>query len=193
MKAIIFNSGIGNRMGFLTKNNPKCMVKLYNGETIFERQIRILSGCGIKDFIITTGPFKEQLEKIASKYSKLNFCFFIPKHLFFCVLNITYILPHFMEKRKQKMESFLLRKTFHFLYSYYISSVNDIRDICCSHHYSAATFRFFCPLPFCTQWHLRSILRPHILKLFPSLITSYFQAGSHIFKVFAFLYGRASR
>ncbi len=75
MKAIIFNSGIGNRMGFLTKNNPKCMVKLYNGETIFERQIRILSGCGIKDFIITTGPFKEQLEKIASKYSKLNFKF----------------------------------------------------------------------------------------------------------------------
>ena len=68
MKAIIFNSGIGNRMGYLTKNNPKCMVKLYNGETIFERQIRILSECGIKDFIITTGPFKEQLEKIASKY-----------------------------------------------------------------------------------------------------------------------------
>ena len=27
------------------------MVKLYNGETIFERQIRILSECGIKDFI----------------------------------------------------------------------------------------------------------------------------------------------
>lgn len=75
MKAIIFNSGIGNRMGYLTKNNPKCMVKLYNGETIFERQIRILSECGIKDFVITTGPFKEQLEKIASKYSKLNFKF----------------------------------------------------------------------------------------------------------------------
>lgn len=48
MKAIIFNSGIGSRMRHLTKNNPKCMIKLYNGETIFERQIRILSSCGIK-------------------------------------------------------------------------------------------------------------------------------------------------
>ena len=75
MKAIIFNSGIGNRMGSLTKNNPKCMVKLYNGETIFERQIRILSECGIKDFIITTGPFKDQLYEIANKYKNLNFNF----------------------------------------------------------------------------------------------------------------------
>lgn len=75
MKVIIFNSGIGNRMGTLTKNNPKCMVKLYNGETIFERQIRILSDCGIKDFIVTTGPFKEQLYEIANKYKELNFNF----------------------------------------------------------------------------------------------------------------------
>ena len=51
------------------------MVKLYNGETIFERQIRILSECGIKDFIVTTGPFKEQLEEIVNKYSDLNFRF----------------------------------------------------------------------------------------------------------------------
>ena len=75
MKAIIFNSGIGNRMGNLTRNNPKCMIKLYNGETIFERQIRILSECGIKDFIVTTGPFKEQLEEVANKYPILHFKF----------------------------------------------------------------------------------------------------------------------
>ena len=75
MKAIIFNSGIGNRMGNLTRNNPKCMIKLYNGETIFERQIRILSECGIKDFIVTTGPFKEQLEEVVNKYPMLHFKF----------------------------------------------------------------------------------------------------------------------
>lgn len=62
-------------MGNLTKDKPKCMVELYNGETIFERQIRILSECGIKDFIITTGPYKEQLIEIANKYSKLKFVF----------------------------------------------------------------------------------------------------------------------
>lgn len=75
MKVIIFNSGLGSRMGGLTENNPKCMVKLYNGETIFERQIRILSDCGIKDFIITTGPFKEQLYEVADKFKNLNFQF----------------------------------------------------------------------------------------------------------------------
>lgn len=75
MKAIIFNSGLGSRMAGLTKNNPKCMVKLYNGETIFERQIRILSDCGIKNFIITTGPFKEQLYEVADKFKNLNFQF----------------------------------------------------------------------------------------------------------------------
>ena len=75
MKAIIFNSGLGSRMAGLTENNPKCMVKLYNGETIFERQIRILSDCGIKDFIITTGPFKEQLYEVADKFENLNFQF----------------------------------------------------------------------------------------------------------------------
>lgn len=75
MKAIIFNSGLGRRMAGLTENNPKCMVKLYNGETIFERQIRILSDCGIKDFIVTTGPFKEQLYEVADKFINLNFQF----------------------------------------------------------------------------------------------------------------------
>lgn len=75
MKAIIFNSGLGTRMGNLTSNKPKCMIELYNGETIFERQIRILSECGIKDFIVTTGPYKEQILEIANKYCKLNFIF----------------------------------------------------------------------------------------------------------------------
>jgi len=75
MKAIIFNSGLGSRMAGLTENNPKCMVKLYNGETIFERQIRILSDCGIKNFIITTGPFKEQLYEVADKFKNLHFQF----------------------------------------------------------------------------------------------------------------------
>lgn len=62
-------------MAGLTENNPKCMVRLYNGESIFERQIRILSACGIKDFIVTTGPFKEQLYETAEKFKNLNFRF----------------------------------------------------------------------------------------------------------------------
>ena len=75
MKALIFNSGLGSRLGALTKEKPKCMLELYNGETILERQIRILSQCGINEFIITTGPFEEQLHKIADKFKEINFSF----------------------------------------------------------------------------------------------------------------------
>lgn len=75
MKALIFNSGLGKRMAELTMYNHKSMVKLANGETIFERQLRILSSCGIKDFVVTVGPFKEQL-KAASKRREFSGCTF---------------------------------------------------------------------------------------------------------------------
>ncbi len=75
MKAVIFNSGLGNRMGDFTKNNHKSMARLKDGETIFHRQIRILSAEGIKDFIITTGPFEDQLKGEAADFPELNFTF----------------------------------------------------------------------------------------------------------------------
>jgi len=79
MQVVIFNSGLGNRMGELTENTHKAMVSLegYDGETIFERQIRLLSEAGLTDFIITTGPFKEQLEGVFDKpaYKDLNVTF----------------------------------------------------------------------------------------------------------------------
>lgn len=77
MKALIFNSGIGKRMGELTKHSPKCMVKLKNSETIFERQLRLLNDVGIKDVIITTGPYEEQLKEVVSKkaYQDMHFTF----------------------------------------------------------------------------------------------------------------------
>lgn len=75
MKAIIFNSGTGNRMGQLTLNRPKCMIPLYNGESIFERQIRILGECGIREFVVTTGPFEEQLRQTAAKFKDYQFTF----------------------------------------------------------------------------------------------------------------------
>ncbi|MGN0475342.1 MAG: iron-containing alcohol dehydrogenase [Acutalibacteraceae bacterium] len=76
MKAVIFNSGLGKRMGSLTEHNHKSMVKLQNGETIFERQLRLLHECGINQFIVTVGPFKEQLIE-ASKAKHLSDCEFI--------------------------------------------------------------------------------------------------------------------
>lgn len=69
MKALIFNSGTGSRLGGLTSNSPKSMVRLLStGETILYRQLRILHDCGIRDFVITTGPQPEQVMDVASHF-----------------------------------------------------------------------------------------------------------------------------
>lgn len=75
MKALIFNSGLGSRLGKLTERNPKCMVRLASGESIFHRQLRILFSCGIRDFVVTTGPWPEQLEAVAREF-KVDGCTF---------------------------------------------------------------------------------------------------------------------
>lgn len=81
MKAIIFNSGLGHRMGDVTKTHHKSMTQLNNGETLLHRQIRLLSEAGIKEFIITTGPFAEQLKAEAADFPGLQF-FFVPNEIY---------------------------------------------------------------------------------------------------------------
>lgn len=68
LKALIFNSGLGSRLGKLTAERPKAMVRLGNGETVFGRQMRILYACGIRDFVITTGPYADQIIVEAAPY-----------------------------------------------------------------------------------------------------------------------------
>ena len=68
MRALIFNSGLGSRLGKLTENCPKAMVVLGNGETIFHRQLRVLASVGIREFVITTGPHPHMLEETAREF-----------------------------------------------------------------------------------------------------------------------------
>ena len=75
MKAMIFNSGLGNRMGDLTKEFHKSMTRLSGGETIFHRQLRLLRSAGVKDIVVTTGPFADQLTGEAKDFPDLNFTF----------------------------------------------------------------------------------------------------------------------
>ncbi|MBE6758540.1 MAG: iron-containing alcohol dehydrogenase [Ruminococcaceae bacterium] len=75
MKAVIFNSGLGKRMGKYTENGHKSMVRIASGESIFERQLRMLSEAGITDFLVTVGPFNEQLIN-AAKAPHLAHCRF---------------------------------------------------------------------------------------------------------------------
>ncbi len=72
MKAFIFNSGVGSRMEHLTKDNPKALVELSNGETILGRQIRLLKDFGIKEFIITIGPFEKKIMDFTGSIKDIN-------------------------------------------------------------------------------------------------------------------------
>ena len=57
MKALILNSGLGHRMGAITKIHPKCMTELDRNETILCRKLKLLLNTGIKEVAITTGYF----------------------------------------------------------------------------------------------------------------------------------------
>lgn len=61
MKALILNSGVGKRMGTLTREKPKGMTDIGGGYTILSRQLTQLGRCGIQDVVITTGAFADAL------------------------------------------------------------------------------------------------------------------------------------
>ncbi|MBQ9504545.1 MAG: phosphoenolpyruvate mutase [Lachnospiraceae bacterium] len=61
MKALILNSGMGTRMGILTKEHPKCMTEISSKETILSRQLKQLSDIGVDQVVITTGMFDSVL------------------------------------------------------------------------------------------------------------------------------------
>ena len=76
MKCIMLNSGMGTRLGDLTKNNPKSLVHLNDDETIFSRAISILSEYDIDEFIITTGYLCDVLKDyIDENFPDLKFTF----------------------------------------------------------------------------------------------------------------------
>ena len=61
MKALILNSGLGSRMGDITKNHPKCMTEISDTDTILSRQLKLLKNNGINDIVITTGYYDQVL------------------------------------------------------------------------------------------------------------------------------------
>ena len=76
MKALILNSGLGSRMGDLTKTHPKCMTQITDEDSILSNQLRQLVQAGIDEIIITTGAFKEALEEYCNSLglsAKLTF------------------------------------------------------------------------------------------------------------------------
>lgn len=61
MKVLILNSGLGHRMGVLTKEHPKCMTDISATETILSRQLALVAAAGLKDVVMTTGYYDQVL------------------------------------------------------------------------------------------------------------------------------------
>jgi len=69
LKAIILAAGKGARLGNVTENIPKGMVKLFD-KTLIERQIKIYQNCGINDITIVTGYKSEIIHFSGINYIK---------------------------------------------------------------------------------------------------------------------------
>jgi len=69
LKAIILAAGKGSRLGKVTKNIPKGMIKIH-GKTLIERQIKIYRDLGIKDITIVTGYKNEIIDFTEINYIK---------------------------------------------------------------------------------------------------------------------------
>jgi len=84
LKAIILAAGKGTRLGTLTENIPKGMIKLF-GRTLIERQIEIYRNCGIDDITIVTGYKSEMIHFSGINHIKNhNFASTNMNESFFC-------------------------------------------------------------------------------------------------------------
>ena len=77
MKALILNSGLGSRMGVLTKEHPKCMTDVgAQRDSILSRQLKAIVKAGITDVVMTTGYYDEVLIEYCNSLNlPLNYTF----------------------------------------------------------------------------------------------------------------------
>ena len=78
MKALILNSGLGQRMGVITSKHPKCMTEISYKNTILSRQLCMLVSFGVEEVVMTTGYYDKILENYCNtlhlplKYTFIN-------------------------------------------------------------------------------------------------------------------------
>jgi len=66
MKAVILAAGVGSRLGSITYEKPKCMVRV-GGKPILGHQILAYISAGIKDIIVVTGYKSNTVEEYCKK------------------------------------------------------------------------------------------------------------------------------
>jgi choline kinase len=62
MKGIILAAGKGLRLNGKTGNTPKCLLEI-GGQTLLERQIQALRGCGVEEIIVVVGYEAERVRQ----------------------------------------------------------------------------------------------------------------------------------
>ena len=67
MQAIILAAGMGKRLGDLTKDNTKCMVRV-NGTPLIDRMLDQLSRHNLRRVVIVVGDEGEKLRRYALLY-----------------------------------------------------------------------------------------------------------------------------
>lgn len=106
MRALIFNSGMGTRLGSLTDNRPKGLVEIRPDESILHRQLRILNDCGVSEFVITTGQYPDQLMEAAAPFVRKGCSItFVPNN---CYKETNYIYSMYLAKPYLQADSLLI-------------------------------------------------------------------------------------
>ena len=59
--AVIIAAGRGKRMGALTDDKPKCMLK-FEDKTLLQHQLAVYSACGVKDISLVRGYKKDKID-----------------------------------------------------------------------------------------------------------------------------------
>ena len=81
MKALILNSGLGQRMGVITKEHPKCMTEISYKNTILSRQLKQLVSFGVEEVVMTTGFYDKILEEYCNALHLTLTITFVNNHL----------------------------------------------------------------------------------------------------------------
>ena len=72
MKALVLNSGRGERLLPLTKYTPKALI-IIGDKPLLGHQIDNLVGCDIRNIVVTTGPFENKIRKyVKEEYPDIN-------------------------------------------------------------------------------------------------------------------------
>ena len=62
MQIVILAGGLGTRLGKLTRNTPKSLVRI-SGKPFLEYQLEFLKKGGIENILLCTGHMEEQIER----------------------------------------------------------------------------------------------------------------------------------